>query len=709
MPDLNALLAPRSIAVVGASPDPTIIRGRVLNTLKERRFPGAIYPISRSHAEVQGIKAYASIADLPKVPDLAILIIPAAGVPEALHECGRAGIKAAYIISSGFSEARGEAGAKLQARIREIALRHGMAVCGPNAEGFFNEAASVCATFSPGVEKFEEPLRPTIGNARPIGVVSQSGGLGFSFYQRARPRHYRFSYTISTGNEAALEGFDLVAHMIDEGKTEIVLMYLEAVRDGALFRHTAARAADAKVPLIVAKMGRSEVGRLAARSHTAALAGSDSAYDALFRHYGIARADSMDSMLAIAGAFAFSPLPTGGRVGIMSGSGGAAVWMSDTLVAHGLDVPELDARTRRAIDAVIPSYGASRNPVDLTAQVIRQVGYARITEIMLRSPRIDSVVIVGSLANTHTLEQAKDELKRIRAQYKKPVLFCTYTLASQAAVDLLADVGLPCYTDMQDCALALKALVDYGAFQARWRKRAAPQRTRPVARARAGLAAAGPVLCEYQAKALLAPYGVPAGHETLVKSPAAALKAAAALGYPVALKVQSPDIPHKTEAGALALNLGSAGAVRTAFAHILAKAKQAHRKADIHGVLVQPMAAKGVEMILGISRDATFGPLLMVGLGGVQAELLRDVAFAPLPLGPDDARRLIQRLKGAALLDGFRGSPVADVAALIKLMVGVARFAHDFADQVEEVDLNPVIVHAKGNGLSVVDALIVKR
>ncbi len=709
MPDLKALLAPRSIAIVGASPNPAIIRGKVQHVLHARGYPGRVYPISRSHAEVQGAKAYPRIADVPEAVDLAIIIIPAAAVPEALEECGRAGAKAAYIISSGFAEESGGGGSGLQEAVRAIAEKYDMAVCGPNAEGFFNAPASVVATFSPAVEDFAQPLAPETEKGKRLAVVAQSGGLGFAYYHRGRPKQLRFGQVISTGNEAALECFDFVEHLLDADEADIFLLYLEAVRDAETFRRTAAKAASRGKPILVAKMGRSEAGQRAAASHTAALAGSDSAYDAMFRHYGIVRADDIDSMIDMAAGFAFCPLPRGRRVAIMSGSGGAGVWMADTLSSYGLEVPQLDPATRAEIERLIPSYGASANPVDLTAQAIREVGYARVVEILQRSPLVDAVVVVGSLANATTLKKDAEALARVVANPDKPVLFCAYTLASGEAVQAAAQLGLPVFTSMPNCARAIRAMADYAAFRERWQDRSGADTGESPAGAAQRLAAAGPVLCEYEAKEILAAYGVPRPAEALAGDADAAAAAAARIGFPVALKIQSPEITHKTEIGGVVLGLTSEAAVHAAYEAILRRARDASPDAEIRGVLVQQMAPKGVEVILGVHRDRDFGPMLMVGLGGIHVEVFKDVAFAPAPVTPEEARRLLDGLRGAKLLHGVRGAPPADIDALVRLVVALGRFAADFADDIEEVDLNPVLVHPAGEGATVVDALIVKR
>jgi acyl-CoA synthetase (NDP forming) len=709
MPDLRPLLWPNSIALVGASDNKDIIRGRLLHIMLLRGFPGKIFPVTPSRAEVQGLKAYPSVAALPEPVDLAIIVIPSAAVLQVLDECGARGIKAAIIITSGFAEERGEEARGRQEELRRIAARYDMAICGPNCEGLVNALKPMAATFSPSLENQDYRLIPEVATGRAISVIAQSGALSFSYLNRGAPRQLRFTYLISSGNEATLEGLDYVDYMLDEGRTDIFLVYMEAVRSADTFRRVAAKAARLAKPIIVGKIGRSDAGRRAAASHTGALAGSDSAYDALFRRYGIVRCEDIDQMIDTAAAFAFNPLPRGRRVVVLSASGGGAAWMADMLAAQGLELPELDVETRKEIDPLLPSYASSQNPVDLTAQATREVGYARVIEILQRSPVVDMIVVVGSLATETLLRRDIAGLARVAQASSVPIAFCAYTNASPAAVTLLAGAGIPAYTSMINCAKALRALADYADFQRRWRGRIEPERTPPPSAAEVArrLRAAGSVLCEYEAKELLAAYGVPRSREELASSGEGAAAAAGRLGYPVALKVQSPDIVHKTEAGAVALAIATKADLRRAYRRVLSSARAAQPDADLRGVLVQQMAPPGVEMIVGVTRDETFGPVLMLGLGGVHVEVLRDVAFAPVPLTPEDARDLLGQLRVARLLEGVRGAPPSDVEGLVDLLVAVSCFAADHRDTVAEIDLNPVIVHARGQGLSVVDALIV--
>ncbi len=709
MPDLRPLLAPDSIAIIGASADGETLRGRLTRALIGHGYPGRVYPVTRSHGEVLGLSAYPRVADLPEAADLAVILVPAAVVAHTLEACGRRGIGAAIVISSGFAEEAGEAAQARASELRSIARRHGILVCGPNSEGLVNPLARLVATFSPVFHDYGRRLLPDTPDGRPIAVSCQSGALTFAFFNRGRDRQLRFTYQVSAGNQTILEAHDYVDWMLDHGGADIFLLYLEAIAAPDRFRAVADKAAAAGRPLIVAKVGHSAAGRRAAASHTGALAAAGAVDDAIFRHHGIIRGEDLDHMLDVAAAFAFCPLPAGNRVAVITGSGGSAVWMADILAAHGLEVPLLEDDIQRRILALLPSYASAKNPVDATAQAIHEVGYARLVEIVRESRRIDAILLIGSLANEATAAQGAAELAALGGPREKPILLVTYTGASVPAMAAFAAAGIPCYTSMPGCARAIRALVDYARFQER-RHRAAPPATAPAVRAATALALAdaGAVLTEVAAKRLLAGYGIPRPPEALAASADAAVAAAARIGGPVALKVQSPDIAHKTEAGAVALGVSGEGAVREAYARVLRNAETAHPGAAIEGVLVQRMAPPGLEIILGVGRDPKFGPMLMVGLGGLHVEVLRDVAFAPVPIGVDEVPGLLAELKGAALLDGVRGAPPADREALAELIAALSRFAADHADQIAEIDLNPVIVHPQGEGLSIVDALILK-
>jgi acetate---CoA ligase (ADP-forming) len=711
MPDLKPLLSPDSVAVIGASGDTETLRGRLTRALIGHGYDGRVYPVTRSQSEVLGLKAYPSAEALPEPADLAVILVPAAHVVETLAQCGERGIRAAVVISSGFAEESNEAARARDGELRAVAERFGMLVCGPNSEGIVNPLKPLVATFSP---VFHDPRRsfpPVVGHARPIAVSCQSGALTFSFLSRGRDRQLRFTHQVSAGNQTVLEAHDYVDWWLDEGAADIFLLYLEGIRNPDRFRAVADKAALAGKPLIVAKVGRSVAGRRAAASHTGALAHAGVIDDAIFRHHGIIRGEDLDHMVDVAAAFAFCPLPRGNRVAVITGSGGSAVWMADILSAHGLELPVIEEDIQQRILTLLPSYASAQNPVDGTAQAIHEVGYARLVEIVRESKRIDVILLIGSLANDVTAAKRAEELAAITGSTEQPILLSTYTTASSGSMAAFAAAGIPCYTSMPSCARAIRALVDYAQFQTRRRRVQASEKTPPGLCEEVGrtLADAGQVLIEAEAKALLARYGVPRPPEALVASADEAVAAAARIGRSVALKVQSPDITHKTEAGALALGITGDAAVRQAYQQVLVSAERAHPGAAIRGVLVQAMAVPGREIILGVTRDPDFGPMLMVGLGGIHVEVLRDVVFAPVPIGHDEALSLLGELKGATLLDGVRGALPADHAALAELIAILSRFAADHADLIEEIDLNPVIVHERGEGLTVVDTLIVKR
>ncbi|HEX3709978.1 MAG TPA: acetate--CoA ligase family protein, partial [Pseudolabrys sp.] len=683
MPDISKLLLPKTVAVVGASSDLHGLRGRILEIMLSHPYAGTIYPVSRSAADVQGRKAYASVAELPEPADLAILIIPAQFVPDEMERCGQAGIKAAVILSSGFAEEPGETGQRMQDAIRATARKYDMAVSGPNSEGFANIAAALCPTFSPAMDVTAGPLKP----AQPLGsghvsVISQSGGMGFAFFDRARGRNIAFRHIVTTGNEAVLEASDYLDFMLDENKTDVFLLLLEDIKTPAKFRAAADKALRMAKPLIVAKIGRTEPGQRAVASHTAALAGSPAAYRAIFEHHGVIEGNDFDEMIDTAVGFLAckDKMPAGKRIGICTSSGGAGVWMADACGRAGLDVPALDAATRASIDAHLPSYGTSQNPVDSTAQGVQKLGYAEFARLVAGSPLIDGVMVVVTARRSAFLEGDQAKLTELARETAKPVFMWTYTLPAERSIEVLNEAGYPLFKNAEGCARTMRVMADY---RARRERLAAPTTAvsafRPnAAAARKLLAASGDVLCEWQARPLLVAYGIAGGNSgVLARSVGEAEAAARKISGPIALKVQSAEIPHKTEVGGVELNLTSADAVRAAYGRIVAAAMQYVARARIDGVLVQPMAAAGREVILGINGDPTWGPLLMVGLGGVLVEALGDVALSPVPLDHAAARALIGRLKGAKILGAYRGSPPADLDALVELMVRLSQFAAD--------------------------------
>lgn len=710
MPDLDALFWPRSIVLVGASPDKSGIRGRIVDAVRQHGFDGPLYPVSRSHDSIDGLKTYPRVSAIPEAVDLAIVTIPAEYVADALEAGGERGVRAAVIISSGFAEEPGEGGASRESAIRTVVERYDMAVLGPNGEGYMNAVAPLTASFSPTIFDVQGGLTPEGTHAGGIAVVSQSGGIGFSFFNRGRPRELRFSFVVSMGNEAGLEGLDVVDYLLDDAHTDVILGFVEGFRTPAKFAHVAARAAALRKPLILAKVGGSQAGARAAASHTATLAGSQRVYEAMFARYGVVPGHDVDEMIDIAASFSYfrGRLPKGKRVAILTPSGGAGIWLADVCAANGLEVPELDGETRAAIDGLLPAYGTSRNPVDVTAQVIFKLGYAPVLELIAASPSIDAVLVAGSLGLLRYVKPQLEALTRLAESIEKPVVFCAYTLAHAEAVGLLARAGFPCFTSMPNAARSISAMADYQRFLDRFeRDRDMPAEAVEIpASVKTRLAESSGVLCEHEAKALLADAGIGGNRDTLAGSEDEAVAAAAGVDTKVALKVQSPDLSHRARIGALALDLDDEREIRDAYRLVLDNARAQRPDADIHGVLVSPMSPSGVEIIVGISRDADFGPMLMLGAGGTLVEVLDDVIVTPAPATRDQILDLLTEWKGIRLLDGSGGAPVADIDALVELAAAVSRFAAS-ATNLSSLDLNPVIVHPRGKGVSVVDALIV--
>ena len=700
MTPLDTLLAPRSVAVIGASPDPHKIRGALLNLLRKNGFTGRIVPVNPSYTDIGGLPCYPTLAAAGDPVDLALIAIPAAGVLDVLEECAAGGVRNAIIISSGFAE-DDAAPPDLQDRVGALARRTGMRIVGPNAEGFYNEVAQVTATFSPAVDRDADD-NPTALHSR-IGIVAQSGGMGFALYNRGRALGLSFSTVVSTGNEADLTAADFVAHMAADPDTAGILLFIESVRDAPAFAAAATAARTAGKFIVAIKVGRSAVGKLAAASHTASMAGWDAGYDAMFHRHGIVVATELDEALTIAAALASNPAAAGPRVAVVTISGGAGAWSADLLEAEGLELPELSPATQAAIREYIPSYGSARNPIDLTAGGTLGGGTLRTVDLLSRDPGIDIIALVTTLANPARVTIGGPDTAALLAERRKPVLFYSYTLPSPLGRKVIADSGAVICPSMAALARAARVLVDRGRVTAR---PDAPQASLP-ADVRDILAGPPGPLAEHAAKRLLAECGAAVAPSRLVRHVGGLREAALALGFPLALKIQSAAIPHKTEAGGVRLGIAGLPALETAFADVLANAARHAPGAAIDGVLLEPMAAKGVEVIIGMIRDPTFGPVIMTGAGGVTTELFKDTAYRLAPVDENEALDMVRSLRSAPLLEGFRGASPADLPALARLIALVSRLADAGRDRLAELELNPVIVHPAGQGCTIADALVV--
>ena len=698
---LHSFFWPQSIAVLGASPDIHRIRGRLLHQLRENGFPGRILPINPSYQEIEGLRCYPSVAAVGEPIDLALIAIPAAGVAAAVEECGKAGVKNTMIISSGFAEDSGSSN-DMQAVLIEAARRTGIRACGPNCEGYYNALGRVATTFSPTVETKDDDGQTRVSDKR-IGVIAQSGGIGFALFNRGKTAGLGFSYVISTGNEADLNMADFLDYMVEDEHTAAVMLFCEAIRSGPGFVSALRKARAMGKPIIAIKVGRTDAGTRATASHTASLSGSYTAYHAIFERYGVIEAEDADEAVAIAGVMLTCPLPKGRRVGIITPSGGGGAWMADTLSMHGLTVPALSADTQASLRKLMPSYGASGNPVDVTAQG-SQTGPSMMTvmEQLASSDEIDMLVLVTSLTSPTRSSLDAARIKAVAERCGKPMTVWTYTVPSEFGRNSAAGCGLFLHSILRNVGVAFAKLAGYAeALQ-----RPLPDAAQPLA---ANLDDGLPlVVPEYQAKQVLAAW-LPPAREILARSSADAADAATSLGFPVVLKVQSPDLPHKTEAGGVRLGLADAAAVAAAYGQMLADVARHAPAARIDGVLVQKMAPKGHELVIGMTNDPTFGPLMMVGYGGTTVELFGDVAHSPAPVDAAEADRMIRSLRSARLLTGFRGSRPVDPRPVAELVASLSRAALSLRDQVAEFELNPVILHADGSGLTVADALIIRK
>src|SRR3982074_3474352 len=455
---LDSFFAPDSIALIGASRDLEKIPGRLLSMLRKNEFPGELYPINPNYGDIDGLKCYKAIADIGAPIDLAIVIIPARAVLGALEQCAAAGVKNAVIISSGFAEEGGDSAA-MQDAIVELAKKTGMRISGPNAEGFYSEVQRVAATFSPTVD-IKPGERRLLATRRRIGIVAQSGGIGFAIFHRAKALGIALSYVISAGNESDLGAGEFLDYMVQDASTDVILLFIEGIRDVEKFLAAARRAAETGKPVIVTKVGRSGAGERAAASHTASMAGWSAAYDAVFAKYGFIISNDLDEAVAIAAVLTTSPPPKGDRGGVVTVSGGAGIWGADPVSMQGLQVPELSAPMQAEIRKLLPSYGAARNPIDVTAQGVHSGGLQKSIELLDQSSDIDAILVVLSLMSDTRMQFKRDELKPVIDAQHKPIVFYSYTLPSNFARTTLAESGVVVRSGLTHAGVAMRKMVD---------------------------------------------------------------------------------------------------------------------------------------------------------------------------------------------------------------------------------------------------------
>lgn len=705
-PDLDSFLSPRSIAIVGASTQPGKIGAVPVRYLIEHGYAGDIFPINARAEQVQGRRAYPSLREVGSPIDLAIFAIPASGAMAALDDAIAAQVKNIVMFSAGFAE-MGPQGEQAQREFAGRARAAGIRVLGPNCLGFMNVARSVFATFSPVVST-------GLIESGKVGIVSQSGAFGAYAYAMARERGIGLSAWVTTGNESDIDVADCIAWMARDPATRVIMAYLEGCRDGAKLRRALDLARAAGKPVVAVKVGRTALGAMTAASHTAALAGDDAVYDALFRQHGAYRARSIEEFFDVAHALAVAGLPPNTQVGLLTVSGGVGVMMADDAAEAGLDVAELPAAAQERIRARVP-LAATRNPVDITGQVTAEPDLLEATaRTMLEAGHGSLLIFLAAFGGTPAMQPLQRQLARdLRRDFPgRLVIFSTLSdAAQQRALEAEGCLGFA------DPARAIRAMAAACFFSAAFGSataaesgveasgNAAPATTATIESTQSLALRAG-TYNEADALELLRDAGIPTVPFHRARSRDEAVAGARALGFPVALKILSADITHKSDIGGVILNVRDGEEAGAAHARILASAAAAAPGARVDGVLVARMIHGGVECILGARRDPALGVVVMLGSGGVNVELLGDVALRLAPIGLDQARGMIDELKTAPLLRGFRGAPPADVDALAHAIVRLADFALAAGDTLASVELNPFVVLPQGQGALALDAVL---
>jgi acetate---CoA ligase (ADP-forming) len=701
---LRPLLRPGAVAVVGASRDTASIGRRVLDAVLAAGFSGRVYAVNRRASEVAGLPTFPSARNLPPDVDLAIIAVPADAVLEVVDECAVAGVKSLVVITAGFAEA-GALGRRLQDLLTENVRNHGMRMVGPNCMGLLNTDPDVRlnASFS--------PIVPPGGR---LGLMSQSGALGLAILQLATDRGLGLSTFVSAGNKADVSGNDLLEYWEDDPSTAVILLYLESFGNPRHFARLARRIARQK-PIVAVKSGRTRSGSLAASSHTAALAASDVAVDALFHQSGVIRADTIDEMFDIGACLEMQPLPRGRRVAVITNAGGPGILAADACEAAGLTLPELSDETRARVTASLPAMASCRNPVDMIASA-GAAEYQQTITTLLTSPDVDALLVIFTPVELGRTPEVLDAIRggvaagRALGSSDKPVVACILADAGHAVPIETGQERIPAFVFPENAAHALGKIATYSDWCAQPPALFWGFDDVDVDRARAicrdALSARGDAwLTDAEVRGVLAAFGMPLAAGAVARTAEEAVTIATSIGFPVAAKLSSSLITHKTEIGGVKLGLADASTVRQAFVDITAAAGRATPGDTAAGVLIQPMITDGVETMMGVAQDPLFGPLVAFGLGGVHVEILGDVGFRLAPLTDRDVDELLHGIKGFRLLQGYRGHPAADLDALRDLLLRLSRLA-DTVPEVAELDLNPVMALAPGLGCRIVDARI---
>ena len=710
---MDRLLRPRSVAVIGASQNPSYA-SVILRNLLSHGYGGAVVAVNPRYDCILDAPCYPTVLDVPGPVDLAIVGVPRRQLDSVLEQCERKRVGALCLITSGFAEMGGSAAAERQAELSAWAARTGIAVCGPNCWGLMSVPSGLIAL----PLHFERYL---LGS---VGAILQSGAMALTFLAPMLARGIGVTDVVTSGNEADLEAADYIRYLVENDRTRIIACFAEQIKTPERFIAACELAAERRKPIVMLKIGRSEAGRRAALAHTGALVGSDDVIDAVLRKLGVARVNRLDELIEAVAVFHARKLPRGGGVAPLVLSGGAGGLLSDLAADARVTFPTLPEGTAQKLRAIIPEYGTISNPLDITSQAVYETEILEgAVDLLAEAGNVDIVVYGRSFPAPLDRAVATGKLWEQAVERHPEVLFLVMSMVgghfhpSQYASTPPAEPidrldGVPFLQGGEYGLKAIAALIRYAEFQrARAQESRTARRLTPetvAERARALVRAArGSALTERESKAILALYGIPTTREKLVTSVEGALVAADEIGYPIALKVESPDLPHKTEAGAILLGLEHAAAVEEGFERVLGNARRATSRSAIRGVLVQEMLGPGTEMILGMSRDQQFGPVLACGLGGTFVEVLRDVQLMLPPVAASEARSAIERLRGFPILQGLRGARPADLEALVDVLLRFSELCHDLRDVVGEIDVNPLVVFEAGRGACAVDCLIV--
>jgi acyl-CoA synthetase (NDP forming) len=698
------------VAIIGASKGDGH-GARLIPNLSSYGYGGEIIPVNPKHDEIAGFKSYPSIEHVPGRVDLATIVVGAESVADRLRECVRAEVGAVVIMAAGFAEVTDHVGRQRQRHIDDIIRGSGIVVLGPNSEGFINIRRRISLTFGAGSNALAlkhslawlpDGADPVTEIAGSIALVAQSGGLGFSIFARGLAIGAGFSHVISVGNEADIDVLDCVDYLIEQPEVAVIGMYVEGLRRPERFAAVAQRARSRGKALVLGKAGTTEVGRQAALSHTGHLAGPTEIYAALTHRLGIVPVDDQEELLDACRALSTNSPLEGTNVAAVTYSGGSGVWMADALERAGLSLPELDSDRRASIGKLLPDFASTRNPVDVTAA--SKVGLAKVMREIATAPYIDALVLITTLNATLIAEREFEDLRVLATEHRKPIVLFSYsTDPDPLAIRICRDLRLPIYPSSGRAAAALKALQRVGTIR---RDQTDHATVTGIRSARLPGGDGQGRVPEYESTALMGALGFQVAPSVLATTEQEAVAAAERLDRPVALKLQAPSLVHKSTVGGVLLNLVGADAVREGFQHLVEQVGAGGIE-DLQGVLVQEMITDGLEMLVGVDNKSGFGPMMMVGFGGAGAEALRDVTMGVAPLTLEDASQMIESLRLSPLLSGFVGGKTYDVAGLVKLLVELSEWAAGHGDQIEELDLNPVIIGEQS--VTIVDSLLVRK